>query len=376
MSRRSVLRRLLDPLLALSVVAGTQVVTPLCAQVVGSPQPPRFPGTTPSPQFAPPAVVNQMVPPLRYVRNVAGEAAPIVLAADQVATWYESEQTLVVLLRGQVYVQQGTVQVRCDQAVARFDLKAHHDRGLWPMGLYAEGQIRLDTGADAKEGDRAVVELTTRGEIKLQSVKGKAIQQAQSDDLLYRRALAERAQAPTAPLTQPGTIQPVHMPVPVIPDRPAPPSAPVQPRLDGPTGSVPVSPYSLPPTSLPPTPTPLPPTPVRPMTALPAPGTFIARGAPPDESDGVDEDRHEPVLLAQGPPPDPAPPLNNVPSPPIGSPSGGPPAVIPPGATPLPVPPPSKPSARAGARGRSRGPDVLRPAALRVGFPVAQSPAG
>ncbi len=315
MSRRSVLRRLFDPILALSVLAGTQVSMPLLAQVPGGPQPPRFPGTAPSPQVVPADFAGPLGQPLRYARNVAGEAAPIVLAADSIATWYESDQTVVVLLRGKAYVQQGTVQVRCDQAIARFDLKNHRDKGIWQMDLYAEGQVRLDTSADTKEGARATVDLATRGEIKLHSVKAKTVQQAQSDDPLYRRAIAERAQS----FNQQGTIQPVGLPS--MPGMPVPITPPAPQYRLPPSGVTPMSP---PPPAAPYS-SPSSPAPVKPLSAAPASGGDVVRGAMPDQ------DRPVPFLIAQGPPPDPSPPANNVPVQPSlpGSPIGGPAAIAP-----------------------------------------------
>ena len=262
--------------------------------------------------------------PLRFARNVAGDAAPIVLAADQIFTWYESEQTVAVVLRGKVYIQQSTVQVRCEQAVARFDMKTHKDKGIWLMDLYAEGQVRLDTSSDSKEGLRAVVDLATRGEIKLHSVKNKAVQQPQADDPLYRRALAERVQLLNQPTSSQGPIQPVGLPVPLPPTVPG----PTQPR------------YTPGPAPLPPTPAP-----VKPLGMAPGRDTVIVRAAAPD-TDPAGQETTLPNLLAQAGPPDPPPPApNNVPPafPPPGPSTGGP-AVVPPLTGPPPIGPPSKPS--------------------------------
>ena len=316
MSRRSVLRRLLDSTLAMAVIVGAPVGTPLHAQVPSTPVPSRFPGTS----VPPPLVAAQTVAPaqpLRFTRNVPGEAAPIELSADQITTWYESEQTIAVILRGQVFVQQGTVQIHCEQAIARFDLKSHRDRGIWQMDLFAEGQVHMDTSADTKEGPSAVVDLTTRGEIKLHSIKNKTLQQVQSNDPLYRRALAERVRL----VNQPGVIQTVGTPSVAMPIVPA-PRTPL-----GPTGppaalpSLPVSPFG-----------PMQ-TPVKPLSAAPAPGNMVVRAAADLDGGGGDQ-------VAQLPQPIPQPPLpNNVPSPLSGPPSGGPAVVTPP----VPLGPPSRP---------------------------------
>ncbi len=359
MSRRSVLHRLFEWVPALAVLAITAIGSPLLAQVPGAPLPPRFPGTTPSPQVAPPGVVGQTVPPFRYTRDVAGDASPIILSADQIATWNESDQIIAVLLRGTVLVQQGIVLVHCDQAVARFNLKAHRERGMWPMDLYAEGNVHLDTSADTQDGARAVIELVTRGEIKMCSVKAKTVQQAQSDDPIYRRALAERVQA----VNQPGVIQPVGMTRPSTPTQsapvapttppvrtmPVPPPAPV-PLPIGPASAgvptLPPPPPPPPPSLMPPNALPPAPSPIKPMSAAPATGNIIVRGAPPDE-EGAAAEPPDLVRLAWLQPPE-VPPPNNalppVPFPPTGSPPGGPVVVTPSGPAPTttPIAPPSK----------------------------------
>jgi lipopolysaccharide export system protein LptA len=316
----------LDQVLAAWVIAGTLAGTPLRAQIPGMPAPATVPGTTAPPQAAQ-TPSGAMAPPLRFARNVPGDAAPIVLAADQITTWYESEQTVAVLLRGKVYVQQSTVQLRCDQAVARFDLKNRREKGIWMMDLYAEGQVRLDTSADTKEGARAVIDLATRGEIKLHSVKNKAVQQAQSDDPLYRRALAERVQALSPPPTDPAKVQPVSLPVPLPPVVPAP-----------------VQPPAVPPTM--PTPLPPEPAPVKPLGAAPAPDKVIVRGAPDPDRAGEEVSLRSLLAQAPAPGPPPPPPPNNAPPvtvPPPGPPPSGP-GVVPPLTGPPPIGPPSRPA--------------------------------
>src|SRR5438270_244939 len=59
--------------------------------------------------------------PLRLSRNLPGDSKQILVDADEVATWVEGKQR-IILLKGQVLVQHGIAQVRCDQAVARIDL--------------------------------------------------------------------------------------------------------------------------------------------------------------------------------------------------------------------------------------------------------------
>jgi hypothetical protein len=265
--RRTIKRRLLSSLLAAIAVSGASAL----AQEPTTPPPPRFPTASAPAQTAPaaptapgtparpaapttptkPAPADQ--PLLRFTRNVPGESSVIDLAADEVVTWYEADQTINVLLRGSVLVSQAGIHVHCQQAVARLDLKYYRERGIWLLDLYAEGNVKLD-GSESKESGRALVDLATRGEIKLHSAKNKVNQTVQSNDPVYRRAIAERAQAQMQPATtiQPvsgtTTAKPMMLPIGLTPELPAPPPAsyspyapPASPMPSGPRSQAPAA---------------------------------------------------------------------------------------------------------------------------------------
>ena len=57
---------------------------------------------------------------LRFSYNVPGDAKPVILHADEMATWTEAGRR-VVLLKGKVLVEHGVVQMRMPQAVVWID---------------------------------------------------------------------------------------------------------------------------------------------------------------------------------------------------------------------------------------------------------------
>lgn len=248
MARPSKRRRLLYPLLAVTGVALS------CALVTGQEL-------------------------LRTSYHVAGDSKPVVLAADQVTSWVEGGRRVVVL-RGKVLVEHGTLHARGQQAVVWVDIEQQKRSGVWQLEVYAEGDVALENGSDARAGPTARVDLSTRGEIKLRAKDGKVVQQTQREDALFRRAEAART-APPPPQAPPNrpvrrgvSEEPTPPPAPSGPlssAAPVPPdgSRPAQPTL------TPARPTQGPPAQLqPPTISPLPtqPGPPAPPAAPPAPG--------------------------------------------------------------------------------------------------------
>ena len=216
----------------------------------------------------PPAGPAPPAETLRLTRNVAGDPTPVVVEADDADTWTENGRRVVVA-RGQVFVQQGVVQLHAKQAVAFMDLQG----GVMHMDVYAEGDVQLDNGSAAQTGPKALLGLNTRGEFKLRAYKSKVRQESLADDPLVQRGRMERgvpappaaAEAPAAPAapsrgkaaTDAGWAPPPPPPPTVQrtgyqeppPDPPAPPgpSAPVV--LPAPPGTA--APAPLPPPSQP-----------------------------------------------------------------------------------------------------------------------------
>ncbi len=120
---------------------------------------------------------------LKYTRNVLGDARPVNFYADDIVTWFENGSH-VVLLRGQVLIQQSVVNLRCRQAIGWLNNRS----GIWHVVLYCEDQVQLDISSEVKSGARAVVELNTRGEVKLVSQRTKVGRQNLGGDPLVQRA--------------------------------------------------------------------------------------------------------------------------------------------------------------------------------------------
>src|SRR5262249_808232 len=132
---------------------------------------------------------------LRLTRNIPGDSKPIVFYADGIATWSESGQR-IILLGGKVLVEHGLLNLRCKEAVAWVDEDAYKKTRVMHVKLYAEGDVALENGSKAERTAKAVIDLYTRGELKLKAQTSKVNQQPQTQDPLYLRALAERS-APT-----------------------------------------------------------------------------------------------------------------------------------------------------------------------------------
>jgi hypothetical protein len=247
------------------------------------------PPAAPPPATKPP----EAKPPelLRLTRNLPGESKPIILHADNITTWSEGGQQ-IILLKGKVLVEEGVVSVRCQQAVAWVDTDRLRRTRILHVDLFAEGEVRLENGSDAKQGTQALVELNTRGELKVRAHGSKIVSEARSDDPLYQRAQSVRLAAPVVPASgiqrtshqEPAAVPPVAAP----PAAPPPANVPLPPTLQPPMSGSPMSPGAAP-GQVAPYPPPSPPT--MPPT-LPSPPPAPRSERPP----------------APGPPPTPAQP--------------------------------------------------------------------
>jgi hypothetical protein len=282
---------------------------------------------------------------LRLKRDKPGDSKPVILDADEVASWTEKNgatEYFVFLLRGNVFAQHGIVQARFQQGVAWVNVTNYKMTGKWHTELYAEGGVRIDNGSTIQEHPQAVFDLTTRGEFKLHTHKSPMLKQTRAEDPVVRHGRAEglgpaalrlvntRAKPPQAPVRpvsheERQLILPQHLQ-----------SAPPRPPL--------AAPPATPPPAQPGQPA-QPPQPLR-SSAAPAAVERIAFYAPPDDPVAPPTSRGPAPGLptaqpGEGPqPPGPDGPANSSPRAPDGSvpPSG--PTRVPPGTPP--VPPPSR----------------------------------
>jgi hypothetical protein len=129
---------------------------------------------------------------IRYTYNVRGDSQAVVLRADEIATWVEGKQR-VVLLRGKVLVEHGVLQIRMQQGVVWIDQDKKKTTGILRVDVYAEGDVSIENGADNKAAARALVDISTRGEVRFRSQNNKIVQEPQPSDPLYRRAQEARS---------------------------------------------------------------------------------------------------------------------------------------------------------------------------------------
>jgi hypothetical protein len=289
----------------------------------------------------------------RLQRNQRGEAKPLILDADEIATWTESFGTseyCVLLFRGLVFVQMGIVQARFEQGVAWIDLRYAKTTNKVHAELYAEGKVRIDDGTAIHDYPRAILDLTTRGEFKVNAHRVPLIRQSRAEDPLVQRGRAEglgprftQARNATSPGLQqtsfprePHLILPPHM----------------HPGTSAPASPAPVNLQPAPPLPRPPAQTPTPP-PQRVSNYGPPDDLSSSSVAPSGQSEGTPTTILPPAQAGTAPaqptaspgagpqPPMPEAPATALPNVPSGSvpPSG--PTPVPPGTPP--VPPPSQP---------------------------------
>src|SRR5262245_3184547 len=126
------------------------------------------------------SVVAQQPPtaltPLRFSRNIPGDSKAIVLHADQITTWTDGGQRILLHTR-KVVVEQGVVSRRTQQAVVWVDEERWRRTRIYHIDLYAEGAVQLENGPESKRGPAAVIDLNTRGEIRLRAQTSKVVQQ-------------------------------------------------------------------------------------------------------------------------------------------------------------------------------------------------------
>jgi hypothetical protein len=272
--------------------------------------------------------------PLRWSRNDPGDARPILVNADDIATWQDQGKR-IFLLKGNVYFEQGDARVRLPQAVLWADEDLKKRVGLYQLDFYGDGGVTLEVQANSYEGPWGLFQLNTRGEIKLKSFKSKVQSRAMPEDPLYQRALAARSGKPPAPAPPPSPPPSKQATPPPAPPDSKPATARYDPILQ--TGAQePVStiPAALPPAAAPTT-----------VTALPAASTAQVTQppvvVPPPGPAGPPGSFGPPVSPVNPlPPVNPGPPGAVVPVPPVPPSVGGPVAPPrPPGEAAPPAPP-------------------------------------
>jgi hypothetical protein len=192
---------------------------------------------------------------LRLAQNIPGDSKPVTLYADDIGTWIDGSRRVLVL-KGQVLVEQGVVHLRMEQGVVWVNLEETRRTGIMHATVYGEGRVELENGAQNQKGAKALIELNTRGEFRLRSQRNRVVQQTRADDPLFRRAAAEcfpAAAAAASPIQRTSALEPAGGALPVEPARrhpltgPTPPPVPVPPpNVTPPASPGPAAPGTVP----------------------------------------------------------------------------------------------------------------------------------
>jgi hypothetical protein len=128
----------------------------------------------------------QEPPPAPTINN---DAKPITVTADEALGWTE-DNLHVLLVRGNVIVEQGLNRVKMKEAILWLSAKEPPKNTPLPVLLYGEGNVLLEQGGSQWKRDKIVLEWRTLGEFNLKSKQ--QLGRASPEDPFYRRAMAER----------------------------------------------------------------------------------------------------------------------------------------------------------------------------------------
>lgn len=141
---------------------------------------------------------------LRKTLATPGDSKPVQLYADDVTTWSDAGRQ-VFLLKGRVWIEQGVINIRAKDAAVWVDVAGKKESGIYNIDVYGE-LVTLENGASTELGEQALLQLGTRGDIRIKSYANKTMQQATPNDPLHVRAmtllrrLAPPPQQPSSPL--------------------------------------------------------------------------------------------------------------------------------------------------------------------------------
>jgi hypothetical protein len=173
---------------------------------------------------------------LRWSRTDAANSMPIVLSADEVATWLDQGRR-VFLLKGRAFVEQDVFQARMRQAVVWVDEAAQKSQGVYRLEVFADGEVSVVDRNQSPGGDgllpKALLGLTTRGKVNINAYSRKIVEQPLPRDPLYLAALAERNAPPPTAAPNRLAVMPAAQPLPAaVPgSAQAAPAPPVDPGL-------------------------------------------------------------------------------------------------------------------------------------------------
>jgi hypothetical protein len=129
-----------------------------------------------------------------------GDPKPIHLNADNVCTWTEGSYR-IFLLHGTAWIEQGLIKISMPDAVVWVDEAKKKSSGIYYLTVYGEGGVGLREGANQSAAGRVLIDLATRGEVRIKARADQVLQKSLPNNAVYRRGLAEK-QASQAPAAQ------------------------------------------------------------------------------------------------------------------------------------------------------------------------------
>jgi hypothetical protein len=222
--------------------------------------------------------------PIRLSSHVPGDSKPVVIDADEIVTWVEGSQR-ILLVRGMVLVEHGGLLARMQEGILRFDQDRQKRTGIGYLDVYGEGSVQVETGLKVQKGTKAILDFSTRGELRIRAHKTPVVQQPRPADPLYQRFLAERREPapPSGPIQRTSAQQPVPNAVPgtgAYPMQGSPPGSGVPPVNPNPLLPPPPG-IPGPPATMPGTPPPTPPAAGAPRAGVPGPAAPPSAPGPP-----------------------------------------------------------------------------------------------
>jgi hypothetical protein len=134
-----------------------------------------------------------------------GESRPIQLYADNVTTWPAGGKQ-IFLLTGHVWIGQATLNIRAGQAVVWVDEGGKKESGIYNLQVYGE-TFGLEDGKTNQSAKIGLVQLGTRGEVRIKSYVNKAVQkEASTDPLIVRAVAAVNAESQAANAARSATV--------------------------------------------------------------------------------------------------------------------------------------------------------------------------
>lgn len=131
--------------------------------------------------------ITQVDPFVSFQRKIPGDSKPVRVDADSISSWSDKSK-YYLLLKGHVFLEQSVLQVRGDQALIVADIESYKVRGIWDLGIYLDGNVKIDSSVEVRNAKTAYIDLATRGEFRFNAVKSKVDQKDCSSDPLFKAA--------------------------------------------------------------------------------------------------------------------------------------------------------------------------------------------